>query len=137
MASDLDMIPKIHRVSSDIWYALGIQDFPSVYNKISPNPVAAVPSLHAAYATIFALLIFHLFKKSKWKYLSLAYPVIIYVGTIYSGEHYLFDEIAGAFYGLGAFIVTPYALRWLTNFAAAIRRFVSRREPLAAPAPEE
>jgi TRAP-type uncharacterized transport system fused permease subunit len=62
MASDMGLIEPIRRISSDIWWSLGIHDFPSVYNQISPNAVAAVPSLHAAYATLFALYITTLFK---------------------------------------------------------------------------
>jgi hypothetical protein len=113
MASDKGFIPEITRVSSDVWFALGIHDFPSVYNKISPNPVAAVPSLHAAYATLFALIIFKLFKKSKWKYLSILYPALIYTGTVYQGEHYLIDELLGGVYALVGFLAAPYILKGL------------------------
>lgn len=115
MASEKSLIPHITRVSSDVWYALGIHDFPSVYNKISPNPVAAVPSLHAAYATLFALIIFRLFASSKWKYLSLLYPALIYMGTVYQGEHYLFDELLGGVYAVAGFFAAPYVLRCIMS----------------------
>jgi hypothetical protein len=113
MASDKGLIEPITRISSSVWAELGIHDFPSVYNKISPNPVAAVPSLHAAYATLFAIFAFTLFKKSKWKYLSLLYPAFIYFGTVYQGEHYAIDEILGAIYAVGAYFAAPYVLRGL------------------------
>jgi PAS domain S-box-containing protein len=113
MASDNGYIAHIARVSSNIWDSLGIHDFPSVYNKISPNPVAAVPSLHAAYATLFALFVFALFKRTKWKYLALVYPINIYFGTVYMGEHYAIDEILGIVYAVGAYYAAPYVLRWV------------------------
>jgi hypothetical protein len=110
MASDMHLIEPLTRISSDVWSALGIHDFPSLYNRIAPNPVAAVPSLHAAYATLFALFVVTLYR-SRWRYLSLIYPFMIYVGTIYQGEHYAIDEILGALYGVGAFFAAPYVLR--------------------------
>lgn len=123
LASDKGMIPHITRVSSEIWASLGVHDFPSLYNKISPNPVAAVPSLHAAYATLFALFVFRLFPKSKWKWVSLIYPINIYLGTVYMGEHYAIDELLGILYALGAYVVAPYILRGLIGaYGATTRR---------------
>lgn len=110
MASDLGYIEHIDRVSSSVWAALGIHDFPSLYNKISPNPVAAVPSLHAAYATLFAMFVITIFK-SRWRYLSLIYPAFIYFGTVYQGEHYLIDEILGGLYAVAAFFAAPYVVK--------------------------
>lgn len=110
MASEQDYIEPITRVSSQVWGALGINDFPSVYNKISPNPVAAVPSLHAAYATLIAMFIWKLFGK-KWGLLASLYPLIIYVGTVYSGEHYAIDEILGALYAFAAYFAIAYLFK--------------------------
>jgi hypothetical protein len=110
MASDRGFIEPITRISSDVWFALGVHDFPSVYNKIAANPVAAVPSLHAAYATLVAMWVIVLFR-SKWRYAAAIYPLLIYVGTIYQGEHYLIDEILGALYAFAAFLAAPYVLR--------------------------
>ena len=102
MASRDGYIQPITRISTDVWYGLGIRDFPSVYNKISPNPVAAVPSLHAAYATLIALYIRKAFGR-KWGILSLIYPLCIYFGTVYQGEHYLIDELLGSVYAFIAY----------------------------------
>jgi hypothetical protein len=119
MASNSGFIEPITRVSSQVWFALGVHDFPSVYNKITPNPVAAVPSLHAAYSTLIALYVIVLFK-SRWRWLVVVYPMLIYVGTIYQGEHYMIDEILGALYGVGAFLVAPYVLRGLRAVKAKL-----------------
>lgn len=121
MASDLGYIEPIERVSSHVWAALGIHDFPSVYNKISPNPVAAVPSLHAAYATLFAMFAITLFK-TRWRYVSLIYPIFIYFGTVYQGEHYVIDELLGSLYAVGAFFAAPYVVRNFQKTWQAIAR---------------
>ena len=103
LASDKGYITHIERISSDVWYSLGFKDFPSVYNKISPNPVAAVPSLHAAYATLVFLFVYRLFGK-KWGLLALLQPLLIYIGTVYQGEHYMIDELIGGLYALVAYM---------------------------------
>lgn len=112
MAADMKLIEPITRVSSHVWAAFGIHDFPSVYNKISPNPVAAVPSLHAAYAFLVALHVTTLFKQ-KWRLLIWVYPALIWVGTIYQGEHYAIDAILGILYGAGAYFAAPHVVKFL------------------------
>lgn len=112
MASDEAKIEPITRISSDVWFAMGIRDFPSFYSKISPNPVAAVPSLHAAFATLFTIWIFKLFRW-RWGALSLIYPLSIYFGTVYQGEHYAIDEIIGAGYAFFAYFLTMWAFWYI------------------------
>ena len=107
LASDKGYIEPITRVSSNVWASLGVQDFPSLYNKIAANPVAAVPSLHAGFATLFAIYVFVVFGK-KWGALATIYPIIIYVGTIYTGEHYFIDELLGSIYA----IIVFFAVKW-------------------------
>lgn len=63
------------------------------------NPVAAMPSLHVAYATLAAG--FFWFGKRWWQKALLAcYPLAMGFTLLYGGEHYLVDEIAGAVYAL-------------------------------------
>lgn len=128
MASDMGLIEPIVRISSQVWAALGVHDFPSVYNNISPNPVAAMPSLHAAYAMLFVLFATRWFK-SKWRYLTWIYPFLIWVGTVYQGEHYAIDAIFGIIYALLAYWVTPHLLRLAKTVFADIMKKV---KPLGA-----
>ena len=63
------------------------------------NPVAAMPSLHTAYATLAAG--FFWFGRKWWQKALLAcYPLAMGFSLLYGGEHYLVDEIAGALYAL-------------------------------------
>jgi membrane-associated phospholipid phosphatase len=63
------------------------------------NPVAAMPSLHMAYATLAAG--FFMFGKRWWQKLLLAcYPLAMGFTLVYGGEHYVVDEIAGVLYAL-------------------------------------
>lgn len=73
------------------------------------NPVAAMPSLHMAYATLAAG--FFWFGKRWWQKALLAlYPVAMGITLVYAGEHYVVDEIAGVVYAL-AIIAVWRALR--------------------------
>lgn len=107
LAAQNHVIEPITRISSDVWFGLGLHNFPSIYNEITPNTVAAVPSLHAAWAVIFSIFIFKLFGR-RWGTLSLLYPAGIIFGTIYEGEHYAFDAITGVLYAVAAYYATPH-----------------------------
>lgn len=121
MAQDRGLIEPITRISSHVWSALGVQDFPSVYNKISPNAVAAMPSLHAAYATLVSIYAIRLFK-TRWRWAVLVYPFAIYFGTVYQGEHYLIDELAGGLYAVAGYFAAPWVLRKISRLIRRVRR---------------
>ena len=121
LASQNHYIQPIVRTSSYVWNSLGIHNFPSLYNHLAANPVAAVPSLHAACATLLAIFIFKLYGK-RWGALSLIYPLLIYVGVVYEGEHYAFDVICGIIYAIGAYFAGPYVLRAIQRAWRALQR---------------
>lgn len=102
MAAEHGLIAPIHRISSDIWYAMGITNFSEVYSKLSPNEVAAVPSLHAAYPTLLTLFAVRAFgvRRAWWLW---TYPLSMWLGIVYLGEHYVFDALLGALYAYGAY----------------------------------
>lgn len=113
LASQNHYIQPITRISSDVWAGLGLKDFPSVYNHIAPNPVAAVPSLHAAWAVLFLIFVWK-FYDWRWGIVAAIYPFLIFFGTIYEGEHFAFDVIAGTVYAVAGYLITPWLMRqWL------------------------
>lgn len=115
LASQLHLITPIHRISSDVWWAMGIHNFPSLYRHLAPNEVAAVPSLHAAYPTLVWLFTYTYFDK-KLAAIFLLYPISVCVGVVYLGEHYVFDVLLGIAYAVVSFVFT----RWI--FALLARR---------------
>ncbi len=125
MASDNQLIEPVARISSHVWYAIGLEDFPSVYDKIAPNPVAAVPSLHAGYATLFAIFVVKFFK-NKWRYLVLLYPLSIYVGTVYQGEHYVIDAILGALLAVGGYWASPALSRFIGGLILKVKQLFTK-----------
>jgi len=120
LASQNHQIQPIVRISSNVWASLGIKNFPSLYSHLAPNPVAAFPSLHAGVATLSSLIIFKLFGR-RWGTLSLIYPILIYIGVIYEGEHYATDVLAGILYGLVAYCVAPYLMSGFNKLFRQLR----------------
>jgi membrane-associated phospholipid phosphatase len=94
---------------------MGITNSPSIYNRFVPNPVAAVPSLHATFSILFVLFTFKLFGK-KWGALSLIYPFMIFFGVVYMGEHYFFDLVCGTVLAVAAYLGVPYLMKWILPY---------------------
>lgn len=126
LASQNHYIGHITRISSEVWAGLGLKNFPSFYNHISPNPVAAIPSLHAAWATLLLIFVYRLYG-IRWAMLAAIYPFLIYVGTIYEGEHYAFDVLSGIAYAAIGYLITP----WFMAKARRLWSFVSKRTGIA------
>lgn len=103
MASDQGFIPPLKQVTGVVmshFLATTVQ-VPTIYAVMRANPVAAVPSLHAAFPTLIFLFIW---KKSKKLGLLFApYVLGVWFAVIYLGEHYFFDVLIGAIYALIAF----------------------------------
>lgn len=100
MAKELGYLAEpLHRISSDVWWAMGVENFSEFYKNISPNAVAAVPSLHSAYPLIAALFVIRAFtfRRTWWV---LVYPLSMWIGVVYLGEHYVFDIVAAVVFVL-------------------------------------
>jgi membrane-associated phospholipid phosphatase len=123
LASDNHYIAHITRISSYVWAGLGLKNFPSFYNHISANPVAAIPSLHAAWATLLVIFVYRLYGL-KWAALAAIYPFLIYVGTIYEGEHYAFDVISGMAYAAAGYLVTPWIMSKVSKLWGYARKHI-------------
>jgi hypothetical protein len=65
------------------------------------NPVAAVPSLHAAYTLLFSLALWP-FASRAVRALLAAYPPAMAFALVYTAEHYLVDILLGWAYTLAA-----------------------------------
>ena len=121
LAAQNHVIQPIVRISSNVWASMGLHNFPSFYNHISPNPVAAIPSLHGACGALFSLFVFKIYGR-RWGYISLLYPVLLIIGVVYEGEHYAFDVIVGIIYGVIGFILVPKAIPALRRQAKKVNK---------------
>jgi hypothetical protein len=84
------------------------------------NPVAAVPSLHAAYTLLFTLFLWR--PAPRWaRPLLAAYPLAMAFALVYTAEHYLVDILLGWAYTLVAV--------WVVSRVADRRRSRESRVP--------
>ncbi len=124
MAKELGIISEpLYRVSSDIWAAMGVQNFSEIYSNLPANPVAAVPSLHSAYPLLFVLFIIRAFGKKYWW--TFVYPISMWIGVVYIGEHYVIDVILGALYALAAYYTSIHFFVWYNRPHRQFRRFIN------------
>jgi membrane-associated phospholipid phosphatase len=120
MASDEGAIEPIHRIGYSLWESVGVTNIRTLYGEVAPNTVAAVPSLHAAYAIIVAIFAFRLFGVLVGLLVSI-HPALVCVGIVYLGEHYAIDAIVGAVYAVGAYALTSWLFRAGVDDAVATR----------------
>lgn len=100
-ASNLGLIPLIHYpLATRGWSAIGLHGAGNLLNAAkvdAANPVAAMPSLHSAYALLVVAFFLPRVRKRWWPLL-LAYPLAMTFTLVYSGEHYVTDVLFGWLY---------------------------------------
>jgi membrane-associated phospholipid phosphatase len=97
-------LDRVYPVIPDLLGALHVSQDPSwAYRQLSPNPVAALPSLHAAWPWLIFLSLWVWRRKAAW--LFLPYPVVVWASIVYLGEHYVVDVLAGVLWATGTFVV--------------------------------
>ena len=129
LASQNGAIGPTTRTVAVVWRHIPIAHFSSVFENGQhyANNVAAMLSLHAAYALLATLVLWPI--APRWARVLLAlYPLAMTFALVYSGEHYVVDCIAGFAYALFSYgIVMAVAERR----AARVNR-VPELEPVFA-----
>jgi membrane-associated phospholipid phosphatase len=98
----LHLLPPITHVAKYVYTSYSQE----LYGTFDSNPVAAMPSLHAAFPTTCALIGWRAFGRPIGIGLAV-YASLVMLAVVYLGEHYVVDVIAGA--ALAAAVV--YATR--------------------------
>lgn len=133
-AAQYGMLEEVARISTRGWREFGMHGAGNLLNagQIASNPVAAMPSLHTAWA-LFVVVFFLGATRRRWWPLLLCYPLAMTFTLVYAGEHYVIDVLVGwAYVGL-TFLVVGLGERWWAAHEA-------RRRPVepapAAPEPD-
>jgi membrane-associated phospholipid phosphatase len=103
LAAQHGNLGEANRTIAVVWKEVPLAHFGSLFEKGQhyANNVAAMPSLHAAYALLITLYLWRLVPR--WARLPLAlYPPAMAFALVYSGEHYFVDCVVGWVY---AFVV--------------------------------
>jgi len=97
---------SVDRIVPDVWGHLGVGTAQSLYeNSDFVNPVAAMPSLHAAFPL---MLLLFFWSAGLWVRLLLgAYTLAMAFTLVYGGEHFVMDIVAGWLIAIAVhFVVT-------------------------------
>jgi membrane-associated phospholipid phosphatase len=124
MAAQHGDLSESNRMIGPIWRHIPVTNAGAVFEHGQgyANDVAAMPSLHAAFALLFSIYLWRLVPR--WaKPILAVYPLAMTFALVYSGEHYLVDCIAGWAYAVFAF--------WSVNYVTAR---VEQRRPALDPA---
>lgn len=101
-ASQYDLLPAIPHIASGI-YTRGLTE---IYGSFDTNPVAAMPSLHAAFPTTCVAVGWQAFGPRIGVGLSV-YAIAVMLSIIYLGEHYAVDIVAG--------VIAALAVVWMST----------------------
>jgi membrane-associated phospholipid phosphatase len=125
-AADDGLSAPVARLSARGWiwlHAHNVNNALENAQKAGSNPVAAMPSLHIAFAVLVAITIGARLR-SHWRWLLVLYPMAMGFTLVYCGEHYVLDLIFGVLYAV--------AVHLALNKWEARRARRSRREAFAA-----
>jgi hypothetical protein len=127
LAADDGLIEPVVRISTRGWQALGLHGTGNLLHtgQLAANPVAAMPSLHGAFALLVSVTLLGITRRRWWPLL-VAYPLAMALTLLYSGEHYAIDILVGWAYVAVAVLLADGYGRWRTRHRAA-------RSPMAAP----
>jgi membrane-associated phospholipid phosphatase len=115
-AQPFHVLPPIHRIAPLV-YNVAV---PSLLRGLDTNPIAAMPSLHAAFPTLACLVAARHFARARLALV--VYLLLVFLAIVYLGEHYFVDVLAGA-----ALAGAVYYLAYHTSIPARIRARLSRR----------
>ena len=106
LAALLGELPPVTRSAARGWEAIGLGFAGELVDKgqASVNLVAALPSLHAAYAVLVAVALWPFAGRART--LLVAYPLAMAFVLVATGEHYVFDVALGALYVAAIHAVT-------------------------------
>jgi membrane-associated phospholipid phosphatase len=108
MASSVfGLLPRLIRFNAIIFNVA----IPDITSGFDTNPIAAMPSLHAAFPFLCALILWRIYRWKAWPFY--IYACIVLFAIIYTGDHYFVDLLAGIILGV---------------FCYSAGRFLTRRE---------
>ena len=109
-------------------YVDTLHRFPGLWSYQAPalehiaHPYAAMPSLHLVWASWVGLAVWHVFRRSRARWLGPAHVAVTVLVVVATGNHWLLDAVAGT----ALLALSAYAVRGLRR----------RRRPAPDPLPE-
>jgi membrane-associated phospholipid phosphatase len=105
LASHQAHLAPTSKIIDEMWAHIGLANGSNVFSATShlANPVAAMPSLHAAYTMLICLFFWKTARR--WRWLLAAYPILMALTLVYTGEHFVIDILFGWLYAVVVYVV--------------------------------
>jgi hypothetical protein len=109
------VVEPVERLSGSGWHVLGLPRAGALLadGQGQVNQVAAVPSLHTAFALLPCLVLLPLARRAWQRVVLVGYAVLMPVVLVWAGEHYVVDTLLGALYAVAVCLVLSGARRAL------------------------
>jgi PAP2 superfamily len=103
LASREAILQPTSKIIDEMWSHIGLANGSHVLSATGgfANPIAAVPSLHAAYPML--ILLFFWKSAPRWRGVLVAYTLAMALTLIYTGEHYVIDIFLGWTYAAAVY----------------------------------
>ena len=114
LAAKQGVIEPIRRLSASGWDVLGLPHAGALLadSQGQVNQVAAVPSLHTAFAVLTCLVLFPVARRAWQRAVLVGYAVLMPLVLVWAGEHYVVDTLLGALYAVGVVVLMWLYRRW-------------------------
>ena len=131
LAARTGVIEPVERLSGVGWEVLGLPRAGALLadSQGQVNQVAAVPSLHTAFAVLICLVLLPVARRRWQRLVLIGYPPAMALVLVWSGEHYVIDTVLGAAYA-GAVVLL--AARGWPALARAVRHRLRTVRPWTA-----
>lgn len=118
MASQQGYISGVTKINDAVLNSfIGNFNLATIYHNLNPDPIAIIPSVHAAFPFMIFLFAWRYFRyKALW---FLPYVLFIWFFLIYSGEHYVIDVLIGILYAVIFFLISTkflHRINWRPFF---------------------
>ncbi len=126
LAAQYGVVEPVHRLSGAGWEVLGLPRAGALLaeSQGQVNQVAAVPSLHTAFAVLTCLVLLPVARRTWQRLLLLAYGPTMALVLVWAGEHYVVDTVLGAVYAGGVVLVAARARPLAARARPLVRRAV-------------
>jgi hypothetical protein len=112
-------LPKLIHFNVRIYASIA----PALTSSFNTNPVAAMPSLHAAFPILCSLIVWAAVRGRSWPFH--VYTFLILFTIVYTGDHYVVDILAGGLLAAAGF----FAARKLGKAKASAESAAAERAP--------
>jgi hypothetical protein len=131
LAAKEHVVAPLHRLSSAGWQVLGLPRAGALleHGQGQVNAVAAVPSLHTAFAVLLCLVLFPRVRRLWQRAALVGYALLMPLVLVWAGEHYVIDTLLGAAYAGAVALLVPRLTQVVVRAAARIPRW----RPLGVP----